>query len=276
MLYSLHTVIVTLLLITALYSQSFDKRLTPLREKYKTFEYRAVIEQADVLIENSAGLDTADLCEIYRLKALSHYSLLDMDGALNSIVSLLNVKPDYSLDPEQNSPKVIAYFDEVRRHFAKQEAKPQPQIEMAYNEMSQKMDSLEMSQSIMNKSLVYSVLLPGSGHLKIEPSTKGWLLFGAGVITLSGSLYYIIDTNQKEKEYLNAIEKAEIEYKYDAYNTTYKRRNIFIIAYVSVWVFSQIDFLFLSQNRKITSYHISLHTKITPGQQQMLTMQISF
>jgi len=250
--------------------------MTSLIKKYKSFEYQVVIEQADDLIADSTGISAADICEIYRLKALSHYSLLDMDGALNSFVALLKVNPDYSLNPEQNSPKVIAYFDEVRRHFAKQEVKPEPQLEIAYNEMNQKMDSLEISRSIMNKSVLYSLLLPGLGHLKREPSTKGWLLFGAGIITLSGSVYYIIDTNQKEKEYLNASENAEIEYKYDAYNTSYQRRNFFIIAYVTVWVFSQIDFLFLSQNRKNTSQHITLNMNMTPRHQQMLTMQISF
>lgn len=138
------------------------------------------------------------------------------------------------------------------------------------------MDSLAISRSIMNKSVLYSLLLPGLGHLKRESSTKGWLLFGAGIITLSGSVYYIIDTNQKEKDYLNASKKAEIEYKYETYNTAYKRRNLFIIAYATVWVFSQLDLLFLSQNGKNTSQRITFNMNINPRQQKMLTMQLSF
>ena len=168
MLNSSNTILVNLILIAALYSQSFNESMTSLINKYKSFEYRAVIEQADDLFADSTGLNTSDICEIYRLKALSHYSLLDMDGALNSFVALLNVKQDYTLDPEHNSPKVIAYFEEVRRHFAEREVKPEPQLEIAYNEMNQKMDSLEISPSKMNKSLLYSLLLPGKTRCKVR------------------------------------------------------------------------------------------------------------
>jgi hypothetical protein len=56
-------------------------------------------------------------------------------------------------------------------------------------------------------------------------------------------LYYIIDTGNKRMSYLNAQDPDLISEKYKSYNSSYKMRNISIIVYSAIWLFSQFDIL---------------------------------
>jgi hypothetical protein len=251
--------------------------LDPLIETYKSFDYQTTIELANNLIADSVGLNLADLCEIHRLKAISYYSLLNMQGSLKSFVEILKIDPDYTLDAEQNSPKIIDYFDEIRLNFGRPPmVSKTEQVTQDSLPVTEKIDSIVMTQSVSSKTLLYSLLLPGLGHVTTNPSPKSWLLFSAGIVMLGSSVYYIVDTNQKEKDYLSAIDKSEIERKYDTYNTSYKRRNFFIIAYSALWIYSQVDVLFFSQNGSYKEPALSFSMNIHNPDQQMITVQVIF
>ena len=266
---------VNLLFLTLLYSQTYDSRLTPLLERYKSFDYHSVIEYAENLLKDSISLSASDLCEIYRLKAISHYSLLEMPEALNNFIALLKINPDYTLDPVHNSPKIIAYFNEIQRTFL-EKTERNKSILHTINDMKEQQDTLKLQPTGAKKSMVYSLLVPGLGHITSKPSTKGWLLVSAGMVSIAFSTYYVIDTQQKERDYLNATDKVEIEQKYSAYNAAYKKRNIALFTFASIWLYSQIDYIFFSQSQSKRNNTLSFRINMTPNCDNMLTLRVQF
>jgi hypothetical protein len=267
---------INLFFLAALYSQPFNDRLDLMIEKYKSFDYHSVIEQAEHLLGDSIGFSTRDICEIYRLKAISYYSLLDMEGAFNSFVALLKRDPEYTLNPVHNAPKIVAYFEAIRRTFGEERNQLKGETQVGTEKEDQRPDTLIIEKDIINKSFIYSLLVPGLGHVTTKPATKSWLLFGAGIASLGLSTYYIIDTQRKEEDYLHATHKYEIERKYNTYNTVYKRRNLAIFAFATIWLYSQIDYIFISRHERKSHPPISIHLNANTVDQAMLTMQILF
>jgi len=266
--------ILTLFFITSLYSQFFDKRLDPLIGKYKSFDYPGVIKEASIIIADSAVLNTADLCETYRMKAISHYSLSDMPNALKSLIAILKINPGYQLDQMVNSPKIIAYFEEIRKNFFERNKKDEQEIPVVKSEIKEKTGLPGSISGGTKMPQIYSLFMPGLGHLAIKPSTKGWALFGSGVLTLGLSVYYIVDVNRKEETYLQATNKIEIEQKYNRYNSAYKRRNLTVAAFAAIWLYSQIDFLYFSGNEIKRETTFSFHINFTSSDGPLLNMKV--
>jgi hypothetical protein len=243
-------VIFTLLFITITFNftlgQKFSPKLETLMNQFKTFNYNSAIQTADSMLVNVNGLTTTDLCEIYRMKGTAHYSLMDMTGALSSFIELLKLNPSYQMDSTYNSPKIIVFFEEIRGNF-------QPQS--ITNEVDSPLVKLDTLVAIHNqaevpsnykKAAVFSLIAPGSGHITSGMKTKGWILLTISGLSMGTGIYYTVETNKLEDKYLQAYEKNEIKAKYDAYNKTYKKRNVAFLSFGIIWLYTQIDFLLLS------------------------------
>jgi hypothetical protein len=90
--------------------------------------------------------------------------------------------------------------------------------------------------------------LPGLGHLYNESTTKGWILTSLSAVSLTSIIYFIVDSNKKEKEYLQERNRDLIEDKYDSYNLSSGLKNISIGSFVVIWLYSQFDLLLLSED----------------------------
>jgi hypothetical protein len=66
-------------------------------------------------------------------------------------------------------------------------------------------------------------------------------------------LYFIIDTNRKENDYLNTTNKQDINQKYSAFNNAFKTRNTLITTYALMWLYNQLDILFFSGDGSVQS-----------------------
>jgi hypothetical protein len=251
------------LLANILSAQTFNPRLDPLIEKFKEFEYKAVIDKAQLLIDSPQDLNETDLCEIYRLKGISHYSLLDMERTLECFVSLLEIDPDYQMDPKHNSPKVIVFFKEIKNSLHK-ESEPKATHNDRY------------SDSYFKEYLAYSLVLPGLGHVKTGQTTKGWILMSASILTIGSGIYFSIEANQREKDYLNETEKSEIESVYNRYNETYKLRNAAFIGFAAIWLYAQTDLLFFSKNTFAKDLEISFYPAFGTNKFYCVSLRYSF
>jgi hypothetical protein len=225
-----------------IYPQNKIEKLELLNKKFQSFDYQAVIINADSFLKDVNGLKNNEKIEIYRLKGVSHYSLLQMRLALNSFINILKLQPDYKMNPVQNSPKIVKYFNEIKKNFNNIIIN----TEKKENECN---ILLNHQRSEIKSSFGYSLLLPGLGHLQNGEKTKGWGLITATFFTLGSSIYFIVDTNNKEDDYLNEVEKSVIEVKYNRYNKSYKYRNFSLISFAALWLYTQIDLLFLSNNK---------------------------
>jgi hypothetical protein len=169
-----------------------------------------------------------------------------MQGALKNFANILEINPDYRLDPVKNSPKILAFFEEIRRQTMVNRAN----IEMptiVSQESSAKYVNLDSIKQASQKRMALSVFVPGSGQIMRGEKTKGWLLLGGNIALLGGFLYFNFEANRLEDEYLKASNPEDITATYDDYNQAYQNRNIALTGFLLLWLYTQIDFVYLSQ-----------------------------
>lgn len=219
--------------------------ISVLKNELESFKYTDVIKHADLMILHKEELSKATLIEVYRMKAIAQFSLSDEEGAKTTFTNILNIDTTYILDSSNTSPKIITYFNQLKRNYLAGLSRQKQYLEA-------KTDTViiqdERSSVMLRQAVIRSVIFPGLGHFYLNQNLKGITLSSLTVITLSSMIYYIIDSNSKQKDYLNARDNITIQTMYNKYNTSYKLRNISIISLAAVWLYSQIDILFFSSN----------------------------
>ncbi|MEJ2542505.1 MAG: hypothetical protein P8Y99_00390 [Calditrichaceae bacterium] len=217
------------------HSHAVDDVATP----FKSFKYSEVVSLADSILSQDSLLTLNELLEIYRMKALSHFSLGEELYAKNCFTEILEIDPRFKLDPVQNSPKIISFFNQIKLDYLQNkittnETTPVEQI----NEPIKTNFTLYPQKSMKN-AVIKSIVLPGWGHLYLGKKKSGILLMMGSAVTLPSMIYFIFDTNQKEKDYLNETNLDALQTKYDDYNQSYKIRNGLIAGYSLIWLYSQ-------------------------------------
>lgn len=208
---------------------------------FKSFQYSEVISIADSILAQDSVLTSPDLMEIYRMKALSHFSLGEELYAENCFYEILKIDPRFKLDPVQNSPKIISFFNQIKLDYLQNHITMKDSTSSKKNNDSVKTAFSSYFQKNMKSAMVKSLVLPGWGHLYMDKKKSGIILLTGSFVTIPSMIYFIFDTNQKEKDYLNQTDFDEIQNKYDDYNQSYKIRNGLIAGYALIWFYSQWD-----------------------------------
>lgn len=231
------------------YAQQKIDSIANLKSELRTFEYNKVIENADKLLLNKNIFTSDELTNIYLMKGISQFSVSNNEGAKESFGEVLMINPSYQLDSSQVSPKIISYFNLVRDAYNKDKINK-------YSSEHIKPDTVFIPKVItrlvpdenIKQAFYRSILLPGLGHFYLHENTKGWILTSLSAAAIISSVYFIIDSNKKENNYLNETNANLISQKYNLYNASYKLKNISLISYAVIWIYSQIDILFFQNN----------------------------
>jgi len=165
-------------------AQTAPVEIEIMQQHLRNFEYDSVITMSEQLLQDKARLAASNLVEIYRMKAIAHYSLLEMNAALNSFVEILKIDPNYSLDPVQTSPKIIKFFNEIKSNF-QNKASSAEKIQPA------RIDTVKLvmdTSTAYRNTLTRSMLLPGWGHLYLQQKKNGWILSTLGVATFASAI----------------------------------------------------------------------------------------
>jgi len=230
------------------HSRILDDVTTP----FKSFQYAEVISIADSILSEDSLLTADELLEIYRMKALSHFSLGEEIYAKNCFNEILKINPKFKLDPVQNSPKIISFFNQIKLDYLQNQIANNESIPVKQTNEPVKTNFKLYPQKSMKSALVKSIVLPGWGHVYLDRKKSGIPLMMGSIVTLPSMIYFIFDVNQKEKDYLNETDFNEIKNKYDDYNQSYKIRNGLIAGYTLIWLYSQWDlFSNNSQNQQL-------------------------
>ncbi len=241
---------ITLWLISISSSLSQDNKdsLQNLTQKFRDFEYTLVIDDALWLLESKDKFSNPELIEIYRMKGISHYALLDDSEARLSFIEILKIDTAYSLDPSFTSPKIISFFNEVKNEYLISiEGKDEQVTIIKYDTVYVPTRDLT-SEYNLKQALIRSIFLPGTGHLYLNSDLKSWLLTFLSAASIGTGIYFIIDTNEKEKVYLQETNRNETSEKYNDYNFSYRMRNLAFISFAALWVYSQLDLLFFLED----------------------------
>lgn len=242
------TLIITVFYTIELFPQIENAYTDSLKLKLKNFEYLEAIKFADSCLNTANDLRLETLAEIYLLRAISNYSLGNEAESRVDFINILKIKLDFKPDPLFTSPKIVSFYENVRNEYLL--LKNDTELQKDGKADSIKILALENSTLKQNlsksKATLKSIILPGWGQRQMDSELKGWALTAAAVISLSASIYFIIDTNKKENKYLNEIESSQIQSSYSSYNKAYQLRNFSICISAATWFINLVDILFLS------------------------------
>ena len=258
-----YALIFSVCLFEPLSAQDFDPRLNPVLQEFAAFNYEIVISRSNELLCGAAGLTQNDSLELYRLIGVSHFSLLNMTEALHAFGMLILINPDYRLDVMGTPPKIINYFNALKRLHV--QARPEPLT-------VRKHDTVYQMPHRWNQQIAYSLIFPGLGHLHGDSASKGWFLVSASTISLAAAIYFSIDSADKEDAYLKETNPNRIEQLYTKYNDAYRLRNISYAIFGALWIYAQVDLLFL-QEVKLTKNFV---VRIDPAKKSFLLLSYSF
>ena len=230
----------------ALQNQAIAAQQDEIEQKFRAFDYDAVIQLATEALEHAADYPQETLFQIYEMKAVAHYSKMEMTEALHCFVDILNIDPAHELDPMKYSPKIVGFYNELKKNINKPSEQTTQQDEA-------KPDTVFIHQmdNSFKKYFYPSLIAPGSGQWLSGKKQKGIFLTAASTGLLASSIYFTLDCSQKEKDYLNATIQDDIDEKYSIYNSSYKTRNALWAAYTLVWVYSQVDLFFSNNNSPV-------------------------
>lgn len=219
-----------------------------LRQKFEEFDYHSVINISDSILTVDKKLTRSDSITILYYKALSLFHIWDIKNCELTFERILSIDQNFQLDTINVSPKIVSYFNEIKNRY----------ISYKINErkdQSKNIDTLLIleREKLVNRFIIYqnaikrNLILPGSGNLYLNNKGKGYFTIGLYSASLLSSFYFYFDTKTKEKDYLNELNPDLIQSKYSRYNTSYKLRNISLLTSFLIYLYSQVDILFLNE-----------------------------
>ena len=202
--------------------------LVQVQDLYRGGEYEQVVERsAGLLAEAGSALDSV---EAYRLRGFALVALGRNREAATAFADLLDLVPEYGLDPETVSPKIRAVFEQVK---AGRKSAPEPDTRT-----EARTDTVRVGR---RASL--SALVPGLAQVQNDKPVKGWFLLGAGAFSVAGLVFTHVNYQDAHGDYLAATELQDIQERYQTANTWYRARSITIGTTGAIWLYSLVDAL---------------------------------
>jgi tetratricopeptide (TPR) repeat protein len=240
-----------------------------LRLEYQNFNYRKIIALSDELLAGQNRLQRPDLIELWQLRALAHYSLQDMDQAMADFTELLHIDPSHQLDASRVSPKIIQFFEELKTQVHTEPT--EKVVETVRDTIRVYVDHSRPMSVAIGRSLV----LPGWGHQYLGAKGKGRILILASMVTGACAVLMTVDCHQKENDYLSNVQSADMDRLYQRYNKAYQSRNLFIGAFVTTYLFTQVDLL-LHPPRPPSTTALRIQPHLNADGHPALTASFSF
>ena len=250
-----------------------NNKLEELKTQFQSFNYSKVINLADSLLNNKNQFSEIELIDIFLIKGISHYSLGQESLVKDSFSEILSLNSSYKINTTEVSPKIINEFEKLKSEYNRFISNNKSLVVVKTDTLYQ-VDTLVIkpNRDIYSATVIRSLALPGWGHIYSGHKTKGWIITSVSTITLGSMLYFIFDTSSKRSEYLNEGNPLLIEDKFNDYNASYKIRNSLIATYALIWIYTQIDILFLSDIPfvpEVTTVNIGNSPHVFPSDVQL-------
>ncbi|RMG61493.1 MAG: hypothetical protein D6715_13545, partial [Calditrichaeota bacterium] len=182
---------------------------------YRALQFEQVVERGRALLQSERNLTLDQLKQIHQFMALSFYTLGQVDSARSHFLSLLSLDPQFELDPVTVSPKIIAFFEELKaRWAARVTAQPTDAPFVRY----------VVVRDPRVDALWRSAIFPGWGQRFKGQKHRGLLFSSAFLVTgLATGVSWVLE-KQAHDDYLASTDPQAIESNYRDYNRWYKRR----------------------------------------------------
>ncbi len=203
-------------------AQNQKEEIQSLENDFKSFKYQMVLNKGRFLLA-APSVSHQDSLLIFQYMLNAAYALNDTSQARGIINDILKSEPHFSPDPQLTSPKIIEFFNEVKKNSPHYPQRP------AVSEDTTKIIVVE--PQVKASGVLSSVILPGSGHLFSNRRTKGILFSGISVALMGGIIYSVAEMTNRRDDYMNARGNVDYDDLYSKYNRAYKTRNWLVTAY---------------------------------------------
>jgi hypothetical protein len=214
---------------------SADSSLAALRLLYDDGKY------SNCEFEARRMLERKDLSDSIRVLAEQNLAFAlvaqeQHDGAVEHFTTILLLAPSFDLDPVLTSPKIITVFNEAKlKYLSRQKravAEPRPAVSLP-------------AAGPTWRTLVF----PGWEQLHQGRTTAGIFFSTAGAAAVTAWIYCDVQRRDKHNSYLAANTSSLAASRYDDYNRYYKAEIYSVVAYVAIYLASQIDVILSPQDQ---------------------------
>ena len=207
----------------------------PLDELYTSLQFEATIQEGKRILENQAQLSARELVLVHQYIGLSYYSLGKLDSARSHFYSLLSIDPNWKMDPVKISPKIIAFFEQLK---AERAAPPSTLKIVPYTHYV-------FVPDIRLKAGWRSALLPGWGQLLKKQKKKALVIGAVFYPSLLAAVVSAFQERKAHRSYLHSQTLADIQSTYKTYNTWHRRRLFFVQVTAATWILAVVDALWM-------------------------------
>ncbi len=204
------------------------------RAALQQFAYAEAEQQARAALAEPERFSLDQLTELHALLGQVAYAQGEEVEARRQFEAALSLNPHLTLDPLLVSPKIIAFFEEVKRTWTPPEAGASP---------TEAPPRYVVVPDPRPAAALRSMLVPGWGQLYKGERRKGRWLLGAWVGTAGATAAAHLARARAEDAYLAAREPDRIADRYQRFDRWHKLRNNLALAAAGVWVVSYVDAL---------------------------------
>jgi hypothetical protein len=187
-----------------------DPEVVSLRTEFEHGKYDDVLQRANSRI-NRGNLTDQELTELHKLAGLSAFYLKKMQQAESHLVAVIQLDPDYSLDPFLVAPSAIRYFEKLRSDHSgeleaireqkrlrterlRREAEDRERTRREAEEQRRRIEQLSNRvtvERVETRSYVVNFLPFGAGQFQ-QGRTKLGIIFAAteGVLAVTSIIAY--------------------------------------------------------------------------------------
>ncbi|MFQ5674846.1 MAG: tetratricopeptide repeat protein [bacterium] len=243
----------------ALAQDSAAALIAEIQKAYNEMNFVEARIKAETALQNYQNFSAAQLTEVHKTLGLIYYSQNNPDQSRNQFETALSLDPQLNLDPLFVSPKILDFFNEIKRTWLQKN--------------QQNGDIRDRTRYIMMydprpAAAMRSMIFPGWGQRYKGEKRKGLILSGLWGVGIIGAAVAHIARSNAEDKYLSETNPARIDSRFDTFNTLHKLRNNLLVFSAGVWLFSYFDAILkpaANKNGPSTLKDAVIRPSIRPG-----------
>ena len=212
-------------------AQITNSEIHLIKSQYDAINFKEAIVIGDSLLKQQEKYTPGEIAFLHQYMALSFYNLGETDSSRVHFLSMLSLRPETEVDHGEISPKIIEFFDQLKKEYSILAEKPgQPTF-----------SKYIIEKDLRPASAWRSALVPGWGQFHKNQKAKGIILGGAFWGSLAATIAVAIQEADAKQNYVDATEPGEITAAYSTYNDKFKTRRILTIATAALWAIAVGD-----------------------------------
>lgn len=212
--------------------QQVDSTLAVIQTLYEKGSYLSAEVESRRLLDNRS-LRTSSRIAAEQYLAFCLVAQNNNMSAADHFLEILALDSAYTLDPILTSPKILSVFEQVKQQ--RSVLKPsggKPRLEP--------LGATANPSGVSYRTLIF----PGWEQLYQGRTLKGYVLLGAGVLSLGSTAYFDVKRRDARSQYLGADSPELASSRYDLYSKYHKAEYYAGATFILLYLYSQFDAYF--------------------------------